>query len=446
MDNEQKDAILARIAEQSIETVWLQYADIGGQVKGISLPAGRFAAVCATGQEVDGSSLDSVVRLRESDMVLRPDLSTFAVLPWADGGGRAARVICDVTAPNGRPFAGDPRQTLRRAVQYAAEMGYAYYAAPEIEFFVCERDSEGHLRPLPEDGDSYFDLSLSRGTRLRQFIVKALREMGVAIAGSHHEVAPGQHEIDLEPAPALTTADNLITLKYVARYLAQQHGLTITFMPKPFNEMSGSGLHIHQYLAGTSTTTNLFGEHGHRSVSELAQHFIAGQLQHAASYLALLCPLVNSYKRLVSGYEAPATVIWAHENRSAFIRVSSVPPEHPEQARVEVRGSDPSCNPYLALAALLRAGLAGVRDGSPAPQPVEDYVVAFEEHEHLPLGSLKLPLSLGEALQALSTSALVQETLGEHIFGRYVEMKRREWRTYQMHVSDWEQRTSLEHA
>jgi glutamine synthetase len=270
--------------------------------------------------------------------------------------------------------------------------------------------------------------------------------MGIAVASSHHEVAPGQHEIDLEPAPALAAADNLITLKYVARYLAQQQGLSVTFMPKPFNEMSGSGLHLHQYLSGTTSSANLFGEQGHRTVSELAQHFIAGQLQHAASCLALLCPLVNSYKRLVSGYEAPATIIWAHENRSAFIRVPTVAPDHPEQARVEIRGSDPAGNPYLALAALLRAGLAGVRDNSPAPQPIEDYVYAFEEHDRLPLGSVLLPLTLGEALQALSTSTLLQETLGEHIFGRYVEMKRREWRIYQTHVSDWEQHIWWERA
>jgi glutamine synthetase len=445
MSTEQTDAIVAQLAEQSVETVWLQYVDIGGQVKGISLPAQRFAAICTVGQAIDGSSLDSVVRLRESDMVLRPDPETFVVLPWTDGE-HVARVICDVTMFNGRPFAGDPRQILRRAIQFAAEMGYAYHVAPEIEFFVCERDGQGHLHPLSEDSDSYFDLSLSRGVQLRQLIVKSLREMGIAVTSSQHEVAPGQHEIDLEPAPALAAADQLMTLKYVARYLAHQQGLSITFMPKPFNEMSGSGLHIHQYLAGMSSPANLFGEPGHRAVSELAHQFIAGQLQHAASSLALLCPLVNSYKRLVGGYEAPATIIWAHENRSAFIRVPAVAPEHPEQARVEVRGGDPSCNPYLALAALLRAGLAGVRDQSVAPQPVEDYVYAFEEHERLPLGSLKLPLSLGEALQTLSTSALMQETLGEHIFGRYLEMKRREWRAYQTHVSDWEQQSWWEHA
>jgi glutamine synthetase len=420
------------------QTVMLQFIDISGHLKGVSISRRRFESVCAEGQWIDGSSLDSFVRMRESDMLLHPDLSTIAVLPWQESGGFVARVICDVTTTAGRRFAGDPRYVLQRAVEIATNMGYNYYVAPEIEFFICSSDAQGRLQPLSSDRCGYFDLDADPATQLRHAIVEALVEIGINVESSHHEVATGQHEIDLAPMPAQASADALVTLKYVAHHIAKTQGLAVTFMPKPFNAKSGSGLHIHQFLKDSTNQTNLFSGSGHQMLSEVGQQFVAGQLHYAAAYVALISPLVNSYKRLASGFEAPTTVSWARENRSAFVRVPSVPVTHPEYARAEIRGSDPSCNPYLALAALLRAGLTGINEHLMPPQPVEEYVYAFDDDEHIPLGSTRLPLSLGDALNALGASPLMQETLGEYVFSRYMEMKRREWRKYQMHVTDWE--------
>lgn len=440
------DDLAAQIQAQDIQFVLLQFTDISGRVKGVSIPVEQFAAVCASGQDIDGSSLDSFVRLRESDMLLRPDLATFAVLPWQDATGAVARVICDVTTSSRQPFSGDPRQVLRRAQAVAAEMGFAFNVALEIEFFVCKGELGGRPRPLVGDRNSYFDLDADEGAQLRHVIVAALRALGVVVASSHHEVANGQHEIDLALTPALGAADAFTTLKYVAQHLAHRQGLAVTFMPKPFNGLSGSGLHIHQTLADDTNGANLFGERSRRAVSELGLHFIAGQLQHAATFVAVTSPLVNSYKRLASGDEAPATVAWAHENRSAFIRVPALVGQDPASARIELRGSDPACNLYLALAVMLRAGLDGIRASATAPQPIEEQISPFDERERAPLGSTPLPLTLGDAVQALSASHLMQETLGEHVFSRYIAMKRREWRAFQTYVTDWEQDAGWENA
>jgi glutamine synthetase len=440
------DDIAAQMRDQAVQVVLLQFTDMRGRVKGVSIPAEQFAAVCATGQEIDGSSLDSFVRQRESDMLLRPDLATFAVLPWRDATGATARVICDVTTSSGQPFTGDPRHVLRRAEIVAAEMGFAFAVALEVEFFVCQADATGRHHLIANDRNSYFDLDADEGTQLRHAIVDALRTLGIVVASSHHEVAPGQHEIDLALAPAHQAADAFMTLKYVAYHLAHRQGLAVTFLPKPFNQMSGSGLHLHQVLTAVSSSVNLFGERSRRAVSELGLHFIAGQLQHAAAFVAITSPLVNSYKRLASGDEAPATVAWAHENRSAFIRVPALLGQDPASARVELRGSDPACNLYLALAAVLRAGLDGIQTNATAPPPVEEQISPFADQERAPLGSTPLPLALGDAVQALSASHLMQETLGEHIFGRYIAMKRQEWRAFQMYVTDWEQDVGWETA
>ena len=444
---QRESAIAEQLVAHGVATVLLQYADISGRIKGVSVPAARFAEVCTTGQVIDGSSLESVVRLRENDMVLRPDLSTFAILPWRDGAVPVARVICDVATLGGKPSPGDPRAVLRRTLALAADAGYHYTIAPEVEFFICMRDAHGRLRPLADDRDGYFDLDADPGAQLRHSIVAALEALGIAVTSSHHEVSPGQHEIDLVAADALAMADALVTLKFVARRLAAEAGLAVTFMPKPFNDASGSGMHLHQQLHSVTTAANLFATPGgHHAVAASALNFIAGQLHHAPALLAVTSPLVNSYKRLASGYEAPATIGWAHENRSAFIRVAGLATARASQADVEVRGSDPACNPYLASAVLLRAGMAGIQGNMEAPQPVEDYVYAFEERDRMPLGGAVLPLSLGEALAAFGASGLMRETLGEHVFGRYFEMKRREWRTFQAQVSDWEQTTSWDNA
>lgn len=433
--------LLAAIEEQGIQTLSLQFTDIGGQMRGVSIPAQQLASVLKRGQWADGSSIESAVRLHESDMLLRPDPAAFAIVLPAEAPERQALVMCDLYSMDNHPFAGDPRHVLSRALETAAERGFAYHAAPEIEFYVCRAAADGRLHPLDEDQDGYFGVSADQGTKLRHDLVATLRASGIEVEGSHHEVAPGQHEIDLAADDALRAADHIVICKYLARQLARQQGLHITFMPKPFNGQSGSGMHIHQMLRAKDTGANLFGGQSHRTVSDLARYFIAGQLQHAPAFTAVTNPLVNSYKRLASGYEAPATISWAHENRSAFIRVPVTPRSQPELARVELRGSDPACNPYLAFAAMLRAGLAGIDEQLDPPEPVEERVFPFETSERLPLGATWLPLSLGEALTTFSSSRLMRDTFGEYIFGRFIEMKRREWRTYQTQVTDWEQQT-----
>ena len=440
------EQVLAAVPERGIQSISLQFTDIRGHIKGVSVPAEQLAAVFTHGQWVDGSSIESTVRLHESDMLLRPDPATFAMLPSESATEPQARLICDVYTMDDHPFSGDPRHILRKALQAAAERGFAYQVAPEVEFFVCHLDAQRRLQPLAEDQDGYFDLNADLGAQFRHTLVTTLRSVGITVEGSHHEVAAGQHEIDMAVTEALRAADAIVTLKYLARQLARRQDVAITFMPKPFNGLSGSGMHLHQLLVAKETGDNLFSGRTHRTVSDLARHFIAGQLQHAPAFMALTSPLVNSYKRLASGYEAPATVSWAHENRSAFIRVPFVPKGRADLARVELRGSDPACNPYLALAAVLRAGLAGIEESLAAPEPVEQQVYPFESSERVPLSVTWLPLSLGEALAALSASRLIRETLGEYAFARFVELKRREWRAYQTQVTDWEQQLCWETA
>jgi glutamine synthetase len=437
---------LAVVQQRGIQSISLQFTDIGGHIKGVSVPAEQLASVFTHGQWVDGSSIESVVRLHESDMLLRPDPATFAILPSESGAELQARLICDAYTMDDHPFSGDPRHILRKALQAAVERGFVYQVAPEVEFFVCHLDAQRRLQPLAEDQDGYFDLNADRGAQFRHTLVTALRSVDIAVEGSHHEVATGQHEIDLAVTDALRAADAIVTLKYLARQLARRLDLSVTFMPKPFNGLSGSGMHLHQLLLAKESGDNLFNGRNHRTVSAPALHFIAGQLQHAPAFMALTNPLVNSYKRLASGYEAPATVAWAHENRSALIRVPIVPKGRADLARVELRGSDPACNPYLALAAVLRAGLTGIEEELIAPEPVEEQVYPFESSERVPLGVTWLPLSLGEALAALSASRLIGETLGEYAFARFVELKRREWRAYQTQVTDWEQQLCWETA
>jgi glutamine synthetase len=440
------EPILAEIERRGIRTVLLQFTDIAGRVKGVSIPARDLADIFAHGCQIDGSSIDSFVRVRERDMLLRPDPTTLVYLPTDTKELPLASVICNVETINGHPFVGDPRWILRRALTHATERGYVYTVAPEVEFYLCTLDAHGHPQPLLEDTDSYFDLTADAGTGLRHDLVEALLGMGIEVASSHHEVSLGQHELDLAAMDALRAADAMVTLKSVARRLARQRDMRITFMPKPFTGRSGSGLHLHQMLCARADGANLFGGRTRREISDLALHFIAGQLEHAPSFVVVTCPLVNSYTRLIGGYEAPATVTWAHENRGALIRVPQRQSASSDQARVELRCADPACNPYLAFAALIHAGLAGIDARLLAPEPAEELVYAFEDGERPPLGVNLLPLSLGDALAKFSASQLMRETFGEHVFSRYIELKRREWREFQLCVTDWEQQTCWETA
>jgi glutamine synthetase len=440
------EPMLAELDRRGIRTVLLQFTDIAGHVKGVSIPAGELADLLTHGCQLDGSSIDSFVRVRERDMLLRPDPTTFAFLPTDTEEAPLARVICDVETVDAHPFVGDPRWVLRRALTSAAERGYVYTVAPEVEFYLCTLDARGRPQPLPDDTDSYFDLTADAGASLRHELVTALRGMGIEVASSHHEVSPGQHELDLPAMDALRAADALVTLKSVAHRLARQRNMRVTFMPKPFTGRSGSGLHLHQILLARTDGANLFAGRTRHELSELALRFIAGQLEHAPSFVAVTCPLVNSYTRLIGGFEAPATVTWARENRGALIRVPRRQRASSDQARVELRCADPACNPYLAFAALIQAGLAGIDALLPAPEPTEELVYSFEDGERAPLGVALLPQSLGEALARFSASQLMRETFGEHVFSRYIELKRREWREFQLYVTDWEQQTCWETA
>ena len=424
-----------RVSGDGIEFIYLQFTDILGVVKSVTIPVSELQVVLETGQWFDGSSVLGFARIAESDMYLVPDLETYAIIPWQVDGSVAARLICDVYTPDGEPFEGDPRQVLKRAIAEAEEMGFTYHTVPEPEFFLFESDDNGRAVPKPQDRGGYFDLSTDRGLAVRNQMSKALAAFGIQVEASHHEVASGQHEIDFRYAGALRAADNVVTFKATLKEVARQHGLHATFMPKPLAGVNGSGMHVHQSLMDKDTGLNAFAEPGAQyGLSDLALGFVAGQLIHARAMSAILAPLVNSYKRLVPGYEAPVYVSWGQINRSALIRVPQVQPNRPESTRLELRCPDPSCNPYLAFAVMLRAGLDGIRRQlQPPPISNEDL---YERRSRR--GLEMLPGSLGEALQALQGDQLVEATLGSHILDRFVEAKTSEWQEYTTHVTGWE--------
>jgi glutamine synthetase len=367
-------------------------------------------------------------------MYLVPDLDTYSVVPWTSNGSRTGRIICDVYTPEGRPFEGDPRNVLKQALQEAAAMGYRYNAGPEPEFFLFEAE-DGRAVPKPQDQGGYFDLSTDRGVDVRNEMAMALAAFGIQVEASHHEVASGQHEIDFRYTDALQAADNVVTFKATLKEVARRHGLHATFMPKPISGTNGSGMHVHQSLVHLDSGLNAFAEaSAEHGLSKLALSFVAGQLAHARGMAAVLAPLVNSYKRLVPGFEAPVYVSWGQTNRSALIRVPRIQPGRLESTRLELRCPDPSCNPYLAFATMLRAGLDGVKRNL-EPQPISNQ----DLYEDLSDSNLEtLPGSLGQALQELQQDRLVCDTLGPHILDRFVEAKATEWREYISHVSNWE--------
>ncbi len=430
-----KEAIVRRVSEDGIEFVNLQFTDIVGLVKSVTIPVVELEVVLETGQWFDGSSILGFARIAESDMYLVPDLETYAVIPWQTDGSVTARLICDVYTPDGEPFEGDPRFVLKRALAEAEAVGLTYHTGPEPEFFLFESDDNGRALPRPHDQGGYFDQSTDRGSAVRNEMAKALAAFGIQVEASHHEVASGQHEIDFHYADALRTADNVVTFKATLKEVARQHSLHATFMPKPIAGVNGSGMHVHQSLMDKDTGRNAFAATGAEyGLSELALGFIAGQLHHAQGMTAVLAPLVNSYKRLVPGYEAPVYISWGQINRSALIRVPKVPPKRPESTRLELRCPDPSCNPYLAFAVMLRAGLDGIRRNLEPPSVSNEDLYETRTQRELEM----LPGSLGEALEALKRDGLVRETLGLHILDRFVEAKTLEWQEYSTHVAGWE--------
>ncbi len=432
LSEDPRAGVLRLAEEQQVEIVHLQFTDILGTMKSVSIPRRELARALARGIMFDGSSIEGFVRIEESDMFLRPDPATYLRYPWQPA---AARLLCDIVRPDGSPFAGCPRTALRRAVDAAAAEGFQFAVGAEPEFFLFPRGADGRAQLQTSDQAGYFDLSPADvGERARADIVQQLSEMGVAVEAAHHEVAPGQHEIDLRYLPALEMADLLATFRIVTRAIAERHGLHATFMPKPIYGQNGSGLHVHQSLWRDGENA-FWDPNAPDGLSATARQFIAGVMAHARAITLVANPLVNSYKRLKPGYEAPVHIAWSVHNRSPLIRV---PEEKGEHTRIELRSPDPSCNPYLLLAATLTAGLDGVRRRLEPPPPVPRDMYHLTREERQELGVEELPRTLGGAVRALRQDELVRSALGEHIARQLVEAKQIEWEIYESQVHGWE--------
>jgi len=434
--------VLDEIEEKDVDFLRLQFTDILGTVKNVSVPADQAEKAFTEGIYFDGSSIDGFVRIQESDMRLVPDPDTFSILPWRSrddiDGGNSARLICDVhNTSTGEPFAGDPRGVLQDALDRAEEMGYTVNAAPEPEFFLFEEDEKGRATTETNDAGGYFDLApKDLASDVRRDIIYGLEDMGFDIEASHHEVAEGQHEINFEYDDALATADNVATFRSVVRAIAAEHDLHATFMPKPIPRINGSGMHTHLSLFTDDGENAFHDEDDEFDLSETAHSFIAGILEHAPALAAVTNPTVNSYKRLVPGYEAPVYVAWSDRNRSALIRKPAA--RIPAASRIEARFPDPSCNPYLAFAALIHAGLDGIENDLECPDPVRENIYEFDEAKREEYGIETLPTNLGEAIDELEDDEVVLEALGPHISEKFVEAKTEEFRDYLVDVSEWE--------
>ena len=452
MPSKQLTAALKLAEERNLRFVSLQFTDIVGAVKSVQVPMHQLEEAVEHGKWFDGSSIEGFARIAESDMFLVPDLSTFAPIPWEpghepDGAERttgAARVICDVFTPHGEPFPGDPRWVLRRQLDRAKRLGYVLNTGPELEFFLLRRSGDG-VETLPHDAAGYFDLSEDLGTEVRKEMMNDLEAFGIKVETAHHEVATGQHEIDFEYADALRTADNAVTFKTTLKAVAARQGLYATFMPKPFFGMNGNGMHTHQSLWDTKKGRNAFAdEKDDYGLSETARAYIAGILEHARGMIAVLAPLVNSYKRLVPGYEAPVYIGWARINRSALVRIPQISRGQLNSTRIELRCPDPSSNPYLAFACMLAAGLDGIERKLTPPEPVEENLYHLDAAKLASRKIRQLPGTLREAVDELATDGVIAEALGEHVFERFVEAKSEEWDEYRMQVTAWEVERYLE--
>ena len=451
-----REQILATIEAKGVGFVNLEFTDVVGMAKCVTIPVEQLPDCLIHGKWFDGSAIEGFARVAESDMYLFPDLDTFAILPGKIRpheitaslytapnnqfleAGAVARIICDVRTPNGDPFDGDPRATLLKALEVANSMGYNFLVAPELEFFLLHLEDKTPT-PLPHDRGGYFDLSTDLAATVRRQMVQALQQMGIRIEASHHEVAAGQHELDFETADALHIADGLMTAKYVLKGIAAQHDLYATFLPKPFFGVNGSGMHTHQQLISRVTGQNVFvDEHGEYGLSDIGHYFIAGQLAHAHAMCAILAPLVNSYKRLVPGFEAPVFIKWGRVNREALIRVPRPGIDRQLSARIELRCPDPSSNPYLALAVMLRAGLDGIQRKLPLPPAMDESLFLRDEEETQRHRTKLLPATLGEALEGLREDSLIRETLGDSIYEGFIEAKSIEWIEYRKQVHAWE--------
>jgi glutamine synthetase len=427
--------LLELLTKSNVRFLRLQFIDILGMLKNVEIPQSQFEKALDGDILFDGSSIEGFVRIEESDMVLKPDYSTFMVFPWGDPENQVARLICDVYTADEQPFAGDPRRVLKQQMEAAAKLGYEMMAGVEAEFFLFQRTSDGSPTTATHDAGGYFDLTpVDLGEIARRDIVNVLQMMGFEVEAAHHEVAPGQHEIDFKYADALTTADDLATFKFVVRNVALQHGLHATFMPKPIFGQNGSGMHTHQSLFKAGDNAFWDGK-AKDELSQVMRWYVAGLLKHARSFCAVTNPLVNSYKRLVPGYEAPVNVAWSHRNRSPMVRI---PARRGKGTRLEVRMPDPAANPYLALAVQLAAGMDGIRSKLTPPDPVDKNIWTLSVRERRKYRIQELPRDLGEAIELLKKSKLVKQALGEHIFAHFVAAKEQEWQEYIAQVHEWE--------
>lgn len=433
-----KDEIKQIVKEKNIEFIQLQFCDINGQVKNMAVPSSQIDKALNNECMLDGSSIKGFRNIETSDMYCFPDLSTFAIIPWreeSDEDANVARLICDIHNPDGTPFEGCPRTNLKRVMQKAKEMGCVMNVGPEAEFFLFKRDSEGCPTTITHDLAGYYSAAPDdKGEGIRRQIIRALTKMGFEIEASHHEVARGQHEIDFKYADALTTADNIVTLKYAVKAIASHNGLHATFMPKPIVGINGSGMHCNISLFKDGKNAFYNKERAYE-LSEEALYTIGGLLEHVKAFTAVTNPLINSYKRLVQGYEAPVYLAWSIANRSALIRV---PAKRGKATRVELRSPDPSCNPYLALAVMLEAILDGVKNKIKPPLQVENNIYKMDVKERKRAKIESLPGSLIEALELMKKSSVVKSALGEHIFNEFLNSKRREWENYRTYVSPYE--------
>ena len=430
-----KQDIMQMIEEEDIEFIRLQFTDMFGSLKNVAITSSQLGKALDNKCMFDGSSIEGFVRIEESDMYLYPDLDTFEVFPWRPQQGKVARLICDVYKADGTPFEGDPRYVLRRVLEEAEEMGYSFDVGPECEFFLFHTDDNGNPTTISHEKASYFDISpLDLGENARRDMVLTLEDMHFEIEASHHEVAPAQHEIDFKYGPALSTADNIMTFKLVVKTMAKKHGLFASFMPKPIYGIAGSGMHVNMSL--TKDGVNIFNDpDGENGLSKEAYYFIAGVMKHIKGMTAVANPLVNSYKRLVPGHEAPVYIAWSATNRSPLIRI---PASRGAGARIELRSPDPSANPYLLLALCLAAGLDGIRNKMEPPKAVNGNIFELTEREMKRAKIDSIPSDLQLAIKEMKADPFIKKTLGDHVFNKYVEAKEAEWDAYRKQVSQWE--------
>ena len=435
-----KEDVIKLVEDEDVEFIRLQFTDMFGTLKNVAITSSQLEKALDNRCMFDGSSIEGFVRIEESDMYLYPDLDTFAIFPWRPQQGKVARLICDVYRPDGEPFEGDPRYILKKEIAKAKEMGYEFNVGPECEFFLYHTDDNSQPTTITHEKAGYFDLSpVDYGENARRDMVLTLEDMDFEIEASHHEVAPAQHEIDFKYDEALHTADNIMTFKLTVKTIAKRHGLHATFMPKPKAGINGSGMHTNMSLFKDGK--NAFYDAGDKNgLSKEAYYFIGGIMKHISAITAIANPLVNSYKRLIPGYEAPVYIAWSAKNRSPLVRI---PAARGEGTRVELRSPDPSCNPYLTLALCLAAGMEGIKNKIEPPESVDKNIFDMTEEEKARENIKGLPENLMEAVRTLEADEFIKEVLGEHISQKYVESKKVEWKEYVSQVSEWETDTYL---